>query len=58
MESVFRGIIRFRWLIIVLVLGVTVIAWGQMRNHLRFESDLDAMVPADDPVNIYKEQVE
>ena len=58
MESVFRGIIRFRWLIIALVLGISVIAWGQMRNHLRFESDLDAMVPADDPVSMYKEQVE
>ena len=58
MESVFRGIIRFRWLIIALVLGISVIAWGQLRNHLRFESDLDAMVPADNPVSMYKEQVE
>ena len=58
MESFFRAVIRFRWLMIALVLGVTVIAWVQMRNHLRFESDLDAMVPIDDPVNIYKEQVE
>ena len=58
MESVFRGIIRLRWLIIALVLGVTVVAWVQMRTHLRFESDLDAMVPVDDPVNVYKEQVE
>ena len=58
MESVFRGVIRFRWLIIALVLGISVIAWGQMRNHLRFESDLDAMVPADNPVSMYKEQVE
>ena len=58
MEAFFRGIIHFRWLIIALVLGVTVIAWVQMRTHLRFESDVDAMVPVDDPVSIYKEQVE
>ena len=58
MEAFFRGIIHFRWLIVALVLGVTVIAWVQMRNHLRFESDVDAMVPVDDPVSVYKEQVE
>ena len=58
MRAFFHGVIRLRWLIIALVLGVSVLAWGQLRNHLRFESDLDAMVPADNPVSMYKEQVE
>ncbi len=46
-ESVFRGIIRFRWVIIALVLGCTVVAWMQL-SKLRFESDLEAMIPLDD----------
>ena len=58
MSAFFHGVIRLRWLIIALVLGVSVLAWGQLRSHLRFESDLDAMVPADNPVSMYKEQVE
>ncbi len=49
MESVFRSLIRFRWLIIVLVLGCTVVAWLQI-SKLRFETDLEAMIPLDDPV--------
>ena len=58
MSAFFHGVIRLRWLIIALVLGVSVLAWGQLRSQLRFESDLDAMVPPDDPVIVYKEQVE
>ncbi len=57
MEFFFRAVIRFRWLVIAFLLGVSGLACMQIRN-LRFESDLDAMVPADDPVNVYKEQVE
>ena len=57
MEPFFRAIIRFRWLLVGLVLGCTVVAWLQM-SKLRFESDIDAMVPHDDPIHIYKEQVE
>ena len=57
MESVFRSIIRFRWFIIVLVLGCTVVAWLQM-SKLRFETDLEAMIPLDDPVQAYSDVVE
>ena len=57
MESVFRSIIRFRWLIIVLVLGCTVVAWLQI-SKLRFETDLEAMIPLDDPVQAYSDVVE
>jgi predicted RND superfamily exporter protein len=48
MELFFRGIIRFRWLIIGLVLSCTMVAWLKL-SKLRFESDVDAMVPHDDP---------
>ena len=57
MDSVFRGIIRFRWLIIALVLGCTVLAWLQL-STLRFENDAEAMIPADDPVLSYNDLVE
>ena len=57
MESVFRGIIRLRWVIIVLVLGCTVLAWLQL-SKLRFDSDMEAMIPPDDPVQSYNNLVE
>ncbi len=57
MESVFRSIIRFRWLIIALVLSCTVMAWLQL-SKLRFDSDLEAMIPPDDPVQSYNNMVE
>ena len=57
METFFRTVIRFRWLVIVLVLGSTVLAFLQMRQ-LRFESDAEAMVPPDDPVQHYNDMVE
>ncbi len=56
-ESVFRSLIRLRWLIIVLVLSCTVVAWLQM-GKLRFETDLEAMIPFDDPVQAYSDVVE
>ena len=57
MESFFRGIIRFRWLVIALILGCTVAAFLQIQ-HLRFESDAEAMIPPDDPVQRYNDLVE
>ena len=57
MESFFRGIIRFRWLVITLVLGCTGLAWVQL-GKLRFESDADAMLPPSDPVISYNDLVE
>ncbi len=57
MESFFRGIIRFRWLVIMLVLGCTGLAWVQL-GKLRFESDADAMLPPSDPVIGYNDLVE
>ncbi len=57
MESFFRSIIRFRWLVIALVVGCTVLAWLQM-SRLRFESDAEAMIPANDPVLHYSDLVE
>ena len=57
MESFFRGIIRFRWLVITLVLGCTGLAWVQL-GKLRFESDADAMLPPSDPVIGYNDLVE
>ena len=56
-ESFFRGIIRFRWLIIALVLSCTVVAWLQL-SKLRFDADLEAMIPPDDPVQSYNNMVE
>ena len=57
MEAVFRTIIRFRWVIIALVLGCTVLAWLQL-DKLRFEGDAESMFPSDDPVLNYNELVE
>ena len=57
MEAVFRTIIRFRWVVIALVLGCTVLAWLQL-DKLRFESDAEAMIPPDDPVLHYNDLVE
>ena len=47
-ESFFRAVIRFRWLVITLVLGCTVLVWLQL-GQLQFDSDVEAMVPFDDP---------
>ena len=57
MESFFRWVLRFRWLVIGLVLGCTVVAWLQLQQ-LRFEGDADAMIPPDDPIQAYHEVVE
>lgn len=57
MESFFRSIIRFRWLVITLILVCTVLAFLQLQN-LRFESDADSMIPSDDPVQRYNDLVE
>ena len=57
MESFFRWIIRFRWLVIALVLACTGLAFVQL-GQLRFESDAEAMVPPDDPVQHYNDMVE
>ena len=57
MDAVFRGIIRFRWLVIVLIAACTALAFVQIRQ-LRFESDAEAMVPPDDPVQHYNDMVE
>ena len=52
MESFFRTVIRFRWLVIGLVLGSTVLAVLPIQT-LRFEGDIDAIFPADDPILAY-----
>ena len=57
MESFFRGIIRFRGLVIAVVLGCTVLAWIQLQT-LYFEGDAEAMFPSDDPVLSYGNLVE
>ena len=57
MESFFRGIIRFRGLVIAVVLGCTVLAALPIQK-LRFEGDAEAMFPADDPILDYTEVVE
>ena len=57
METVFRTIIRFRWPVIALIVACTALACVQMRQ-LRFESDAEAMVPPDDPVQHYNDMVE
>ena len=49
MESFFRLIIRFRFIVIGLVLGCTGLAWVQLES-LRFEGDADAFIPKNDPV--------
>ena len=57
MESFFRWIIRFRFLVICLVLGCTGLAWVQLQS-LRFEGDADAFIPQNDPVMSYNDLVE
>jgi predicted RND superfamily exporter protein len=57
MESFFRGIIRFRYLVIVLILACTGLAWMQLQS-LRFEGDADAFIPQNDPVMSYNDLVE
>ena len=57
MESYFRWIIRFRFLVIGLVLASTGLAWVQLQS-LRFEGDADAFIPRDDPVMSYNDLVE
>ena len=57
MESFFRWIIRFRFLVIGLVLGCTGLAWVQLQS-LRFEGDADAFIPQNDPVMSYNDLVE
>ena len=57
MESIFRAIIRFRFLVIAAVLGVTVAAVMQLQ-YLRFESDAESMIPPNDPVLHYNDVVE
>ncbi len=57
MELFFRGIIRFRYLVIVLILACTGLAWMQLQS-LRFEGDADAFIPQHDPVMSYNDLVE
>ena len=57
MESFFRWIIRFRYLVIVLILACTGLAWVQLQA-LRFEGDADAFIPQNDPVMSYNDLVE
>ncbi len=57
MESFFRAVIRFRWLVIGLVLGSTVLAAFPIQT-LRFDNDVEAMFPFDDPILAYSRVVE
>ena len=57
MESIFRTIIRFRFLVIAAILGVTIVAAMQLQ-YLRFESDAESMIPPNDPVLHYNDVVE
>ena len=57
MEAFFRAIIRFRWLVIGLVLGSTVLAALPIQT-LRFDNDVEAMFPFDDPILAYSRVVE
>ena len=57
MESFFRTVIRFRFLVIGLVLGSTALAALPLQS-LRFEGDVEANFPANDPVLDYNEVVE
>ena len=57
MASVFRRIIRFRWLVIVLVLNCTGVTWMQLSKP-HFDSDMEAMIPPEDPVQSYNNMVE
>ncbi len=57
MASTFHAIIRFRFLVIAAVLGVTLAAAMQLQ-YLRFESDAESMIPPNDPVLHYNDVVE
>ena len=57
MESFFRWIIRFRWLVIILALASTILAALPLQS-LRFEGDVEANFPANDPVINYNKMVE
>ena len=57
MEAFFRAVIRFRWLVIGLVLGSTVLAALPIQT-LRFDNDVEAMFPFDDPILAYSRVVE
>ncbi len=57
MDAFFRAIIRFRWLVIALVLGTTVLAALPLQT-LRFEGDVEANFPPGDPILGYNEMVE
>jgi predicted RND superfamily exporter protein len=57
METFFRGVIRFRYLVIAVLLGATVFLGAQMK-YLRFESDAESMIPPSDPVQHYNDLVE
>ena len=57
MESFFRAVIRFRWLVIGLVLGSSVLAVLPIQT-LRFDNDVEAMFPFDDPILAYSRVVE
>ena len=57
MESFFRWIIRLRYLVIILTLVWTGLAWVQLES-LRFEGDGDAFIPKNDPVMRYNDIVE
>jgi predicted RND superfamily exporter protein len=57
MEAFFRAVIRFRWLVIGLVLGSTVLAVLPIQT-LRFDNDVEAMFPFDDPILAYSRVVE
>ncbi len=57
MESFFRWIVRFRWLVIGLALASTVVAALPLQT-LRFEGDVEANFPADDPVIGYNRMIE
>ena len=57
MEAFFRTVIRFRWLVITLVLCSTILAALPIQT-LRFEGDVDAVFPFDDPILAYSKVVE
>ena len=57
MEAFFRTIIRFRWLVIGLVLSSTVLAALPIQT-LRFDTDVEARFPFDDPILAYSRVVE
>ena len=57
MASFCSWIIRLRYLVIVLILGCTGLAWVQLES-LRFEGDGDAFLPENDPVMSYNDLIE